>query len=676
MSHSPEWTLFSANRLHDGVVVWLGSNQDWVEDLESATLFNEQTIEQARLLAQKSDRENFVTGIQELPAEYQDNIPVPSDYKERIRSKGPSVRPDLGKQAGDKGNGNPYYDPTLQPRQANRQAGIYQYDEEEHEFLKDRAAFFGQQVQRRLKGELSEDEFKTYRLMNGLYLQLHAYMLRIAIPYGTLSAEQLKQLAYVARTYDKGYGHFTTRQNLQFHWPRLDQAAEILSKLADVDLHAIQTSGNCIRNTTTDQFAGAAFDEDIDPRVYAEILRQWSTDHPEFTYLPRKFKIAITGSPNDRAAIRFHDIGIQVLKNEAGEIGFAIYAGGGLGRTPIVATKVRDWLPQHELLKYVEAILRVYNALGRRDNLYKARIKILVRELKPENFIKMIEDEFTALPDDRPLIHDELVAQFDARFVKPVFESLPDSTPSYEEALANDKAFARWVKQNTHPHKQAGYISAVISLKPAGGITGDITADEMDLVASLAEHYSMNEVRITHEQNMVLPHVKKADLYTVWKRLREAKLASDNIGLITDMISCPGMDYCSLANARSIPVSQRIALMVEKKNVEHDIGKVTLNISGCINACAHHHVANIGILGVDKNGEEFYQITLGGSADENAVVGKILGSSVTYEDVPLVIEAIIDIYLRERSAEDETFIQTYHRIGAAPFKEALNVASK
>lgn len=676
MSNTAELTLFSANRLHDGIVVWLGQNNEWVQDLQSASLFNQENIAAARDAAQQASDHNFIVGVQELPATRENDIPVPCDYKERIRSKGPSVRPDLGKQSGNGENGNPAFSQTLQPRQANSKAGIYQYDDNEHAFLKNRARFFSEQVQRRLSGELNEDEFKTYRLMNGLYLQLHAYMLRVAIPYGTLSAEQLKQLAYVARTYDKGYGHFTTRQNIQLNWIRLDQAADALSALADVDLHAIQTSGNCIRNVTTDQFAGAAFDEDIDPRVYAEILRQWSTDHPEFTYLPRKFKIAITGSANDRAAIRLHDIGLRVLKNEAGEIGFEVHAGGGLGRTPIVATKVRSWLPQQDLIKYVEAIVRVYNALGRRDNLYKARIKILIRELKPENFIRMIEEEFEALPDDRPLVSDELVAHFNARFVVPSFETGSNSFPVFEASLANNPAFARWVKQNTYQHKQAAYISAVISLKPQGGIPGDLTADEMDLVANLAEKYSLNEIRVTHEQNLVLPHVKKEDLFEVWQTLLSANLATDNIGLITDMIACPGMDYCSLANARSIPVAQEIAIMVHKKKIEYDLGELTLNISGCINACAHHHIANIGILGVDKNGQEFYQITLGGSADENAVVGKILGSSVTFEDVPVVIEEIMNIYLRERRNNDETFLQTYHRIGAAPFKEALNVAGK
>lgn len=675
MSNTAELTLFSANRLHDGIVVWLGQNNEWVQDLQSASLFNQENIAVARDAAQQASDHNFIVGVQELPATRENDIPVPCDYKERIRSKGPSVRPDLGKQSGNGENGNPAFSKTLQPRQANSKAGIYQYDDNEHAFLKNRARFFSEQVQRRLSGELTEDEFKTYRLMNGLYLQLHAYMLRVAIPYGTLSAEQLKQLAYVARTYDKGYGHFTTRQNIQFNWIRLDQAADALSALADVDLHAIQTSGNCIRNVTTDQFAGAAFDEDLDPRVYAEILRQWSTDHPEFTYLPRKFKIAITGSANDRAAIRFHDIGLRVLKNDAGETGFEVHAGGGLGRTPIVATKVRAWLPQQDLLKYVEAIVRVYNALGRRDNLYKARIKILVRELKPENFIRMIEEEFNALPDDRPLVSNELVEHFNARFVTPAFETDSGLFPAFEAALANNPAFARWVKQNTYQHKQAAYISAVISLKPQGGIPGDLTADEMDLVARLAEQYSMNEIRVTHEQNLVLPHVKKEDLFDVWQTLLNANLATDNIGLVTDMIACPGMDYCSLANARSIPVAQEIAVMIHKKKIEHDLGKLTLNISGCINACAHHHIANIGILGVDKNGQEFYQITLGGSADENAVVGKILGSSVTFEDVPVVIEEIMNIYLRERT-NAETFLQTYHRIGAAPFKEALNVAGK
>jgi sulfite reductase (NADPH) hemoprotein beta-component len=506
--------------------------------------------------------------------------------------------------------------------------------------------------------------------MNGLYLQLHGYMLRTAIPYGTLSAIQMRQLAYIARNYDKGYGHFTTRQNLQFNWPHLSDSPEILSILADADLHCIQTSGNCVRNVTTDHFAGAAVDEVVDPRVHAEILRQWSTDHPEFTYLPRKFKIAITGSPIDRAAVRFHDIGILAKKNQQGEVGFQIYAGGGLGRTPIVGTMVRDWLPERELLRFVEAILRVYNALGRRDNIYKARIKILVRELKPGKFIEMIEEEFEHLPANRQYLEPEIVEAIRSRFVVPAFESFPAGSAVFDAALAQDEAFRHWVKANTHPHKMPGYISVVMSLKPAGGIPGDVSADEMELIADLAERYSLNEVRVSHEQNLVLPHVQRAQLYEVWKALKAGGLATPNINLISDSIACPGLDYCSLALARSVPVAQRIALRFDEKK-QREIGELKLNVSGCINACAHHHIAHIGILGVDKGGEEHYQITLGGSADEDAAVGKILGPSVPYEDVPAVIEALVEIYLAKRD-EGERFIDTYRRLGIDAFKEALH----
>jgi len=505
--------------------------------------------------------------------------------------------------------------------------------------------------------------------MNGLYLQLHGYMLRVAIPYGTLSAVQLRQLAYVARTYDKGYGHFTTRQNIQFNWPHLADTPEILSVLADADMHCIQTSGNCIRNVTTDHFAGAAADEVVDPRVHAEILRQWSTDHPEFTYLPRKFKIAITGSLKDRAAVRFHDIGILAQRNAQGEVGFQVYAGGGLGRTPIVGTRVREWLPERELLRYVEAILRVYNTLGRRDNLYKARIKILVRELKPGRFIEMIEQELASLPADHQYLDSAIVQGIHARFVKPAFVALPRLCESFLHARADDTAFASWVRTNTHSHKQRGYISAVISLKPPGGIPGDISAEEMLILADLAETYSLNEIRVSHEQNLVLPHIRQGDLYTVWQALRRAGLATSNIGLLSDSIACPGMDYCSLATARSVPVAQRIALRFDAAR-QQEIGELKLNVSGCINACAHHHVAHIGILGLDKAGRENYQITLGGSAEEDAAVGTILGRSVPSEEVPDVVEGIIGIYLKLRE-EGERFLDTYRRVGIEPFKEVL-----
>ncbi|AJC16805.1 DUF2849 domain-containing protein [Pandoraea sputorum] len=662
--------LISANRLKDGLVVWLDEQHNWVDDLTQAHVFDADSLDQAQAAAKASAAANLIVDPVPRPAEVSEGGPVPVDFREQLRSRGPSVREDLGKQAGDADTQAALaHAPALTV--APEHAGIYRYDPSEREYLKDRANEFGRQVARRLSGELSEDDFKVYRLMNGLYLQLHGYMLRVAIPYGTLSAVQLRQLAYVANRYDKGYGHFTTRQNLQFNWPTLTDSPDILSALADVDLHAIQTSGNCIRNVTTDQFAGAAKDEVVDPRVYAEILRQWSTDHPEFTYLPRKFKIAITGGQTDRAAVRFHDIGILARTNEQGEVGFQIYAGGGLGRTPIVGTLVREWLPEADLLRFVEAILRVYNALGRRDNIYKARIKILIKEMQPAKFIEMIEEEFARIAKTHRPLADNVIAAIGERFILPEFETLPVESTVFAQAYANDIDFKHWVDTCTHEHKAPGYISAVVSLKPASGIPGDASAQEMLVLADLADQYSFSELRVTHEQNLVLPHVKRDELHALWKQLKANGLATPNIGLISDAIACPGLDYCALANARSVPVAQRIALRFTEEQ-QRDIGPVTLNVSGCINACAHHHVAHIGILGVDKAGKENYQITLGGSADDNAAVGKILGPGVSYEAVPQVIENILGRYLKLRH-EGERFIDTLGRVGAEEFKGALHV---
>ncbi|MGO3891456.1 MAG: DUF2849 domain-containing protein [Paenalcaligenes sp.] len=667
-----DYHLISANRLHDGAVVWLDSRYQWVEALEHAHVFPDDALEAAQHAAQTAVANNEIVDPVPQAAELTQRGIVPTTFREQLRARGPSVRADLGKQAGAEA-----VDDALQAAPAAGvdapHAGIYRYDDSERTFLKERAQHFSEQVQRRLSGELTEEQFKVYRLMNGLYLQLHGYMLRVAIPYGTLSSIQLSQLAYVARKFDKGYGHFTTRQNLQYNWPKLSESAEILSVLADADLHCIQTSGNCIRNVTTDEFAGAAADERVDPRVYAEIMRQWSTEHPEFTYLPRKFKIAITGSATDRAAIRFHDIGIIADKTEAGDIAFHIYAGGGLGRTPVVGTLVREWLPEHDLLRYIEAILRVYNALGRRDNIYKARIKILVRELKPETFIDMINTEFAALLAERPTLDPAIVEAVQARFVAPALEhNLAADSAALVAAKAENSAFASWVENNSHPHKQPGYISVVISLKPSGGIPGDASAEQMELIARLAERYSLNEVRVSHRQNVVLPHVKQDDVYAVWQALCEAGLATANKGLLSDSIACPGMDYCSLATARSVPVAQRIALRFSEEK-QREVGPLSINVSGCINACAHHHVAHIGILGLDKGGQESYQITLGGRSDQEAALGKILGPSVSYDEVPEVIEALVDIYLKEREGS-ERFIDTYNRVGIAVFKEALTHA--
>lgn len=667
-------SVITANRLTDGVVVWLDTAKSWNDQLETAAVFDDEALSASIDMLQARDQ-HVAVDIRGIPVDVISGSPVPQARRERLRGVGPSVRPDLATTPpGDRWAAAPLPEPPS-ATSTSPFAGIYRYDEYDRQFLRDRAEQFRGQVNRRLTGELSEDEFKPFRLMNGLYLQLHGYMLRVALPYGVLSASQMRQLAYVARYYDRGYGHFTTRQNIQFNWPRLADTPDILTVLAEADLHAIQTSGNCVRNVTTDHFAGAAAEEVVDPRLYAEILRQWSTDHPEFTYLPRKFKIAITGSPQDRAAVRVHDIGILARRNAQGEPGFQIYAGGGLGRTPIVGTKVREWLPVRDLLRYVEAILRVYNALGRRDNIYKARIKILIREMKPERFIEMIEEEFAGMSADYNVLEEELVATVAARFNEPPFESLPSTAPGLEAALQQERAFRAWVKTNTHPHHKAGYISAVVSLKPVGGISGDVSADEMNVIADAADRFSFGEIRVSHEQNVVLPHVRQADLYELWGTLVAGGLASANVGLVTDIIACPGMDYCSLATARSIPIAQRISERFADPDRQQQIGPLDLNISGCINACGHHHVAHIGLLGVDKSGEEVYQITLGGSADDKASIGSIIGPGIDSEAVPDAIEAIVDAYIAHRY-DSEPFIETYRRLGAAPFKEAVYAGNR
>ncbi|MGF1456692.1 MAG: nitrite/sulfite reductase [Alphaproteobacteria bacterium] len=548
---------------------------------------------------------------------------------------------------------------------------MYRYDEFDRTMVAERVKQFRGQVARRLSGDLTEDQFKPLRLMNGVYLQLHAYMLRVAIPYGTLSSDQMRMLAHVARTYDKGYGHFTTRQNIQYNWPKLGDIPDILDDLATVEMHAIQTSGNCIRNVTADQYAGAAADEVEDPRPTAEMIRQWSTFHPEFSFLPRKFKIAVTGAPHDRAAIQVHDIGIEIRRNEAGEVGYRIFVGGGQGRSPFLAKKVRDFLPRRELLNYLEAILRVYNQLGRRDNLYKARIKILVHETGTEEFTRMVEDEYAALRTDMPAtLPKGEMDRIMAYFAPPAFEDLPDTDPAYEQALASDPAFAEWVKVNVVAHRKPGYAIANISLKPIGGIPGDASADQMDAVAALADRFAFSEVRVTHEQNLTLPHVRKRDLYDVWQGLKAQGLATANLGLVSDIIACPGLDYCNLANARAIPIAQAISERFADLERQQTIGELKVKISGCINACGHHHVGHIGILGVDKKGVEFYQISLGGSADETASVADIIGPAFAEEEVPGAIDTIVDTFLALRDGE-ERFLDTYRRVGAAPFKEAL-----
>jgi len=551
---------------------------------------------------------------------------------------------------------------------------MYRYDEFDHQFVRERTSQFRDQSQRRLRGELSEDEFRPLRLMNGLYLQLHAYMLRVAIPYGTLSSRQMRQLALIAEKWDRGYGHFTTRQNIQYNWIKLEDAADILQALADVEMHAIQTSGNCIRNVTTDHWAGAAADEISDPRPVGELLRQWSSLHPEFSYLPRKFKIAVTGAPNDRAAVKVHDIGLRLHRNADGEAGWEVIVGGGLGRTPMVGITVRDFLPEHELIGYLEAIMRVYNLYGRRDNKYKARIKILVHELGADKFRAEVEAEYARKPRPSTEIEERELKRIAAYFAPPAFERLPRWSARFEEAKATSPAFARWARNNLAAHRVDGYAIVSISLKPEGGIPGDASADQMRLMADLAERYSHDELRVTHYQNIVLPHVRKDDVFAVWQALEAAGLGAANLGLVGDIIACPGLDYCSLATARSIPVAQSISRKFADIGRQEEIGPLSLNISGCINACGHHHVGHIGILGLDKKGEEYYQITLGGSPSQDASIGTILGPGFAGHEVADAIETILNTYLKLRNPGEE-FLATYTRLGAKPFKEALYAAA-
>lgn len=548
---------------------------------------------------------------------------------------------------------------------------MYRYDEFDREFVAGRVAQFRDQVARRLSGDLDEDQFKPLRLMNGVYLQLHAYMLRIAIPYGTLSSRQMRKLAHIARRYDKGYGHFTTRQNIQFNWPALADCPDILSELAEVEMHAIQTSGNCIRNVTSDPFAGAAADEIEDPRPYAEILRQWSSLHPEFSFLPRKFKIAVNGAENDRAAIQVHDIGYQIVENDRGEVGFSVYVGGGQGRTPLVAHKIRDFLPEADLLAYTHAILRVYNLEGRRDNKYKARIKVLVLEKGAEAIRAAIEDEFTHHREDALNLPQAEIDRIRAYFAPPPLATRAATSIPFEARKQQDAAFARFAAQNVVPHKMPGYGILTISLKPIGGIPGDASAEWMDTIADLAETYSHDEIRVAHEQNLVLPHVALDDLPEIFDRLAAEGLATANAGLVTDIIACPGLDYCSLATARSIPIAQRISERFGEGARAIDIGELKINISGCINACGHHHVGHIGILGLEKAGAESYQITLGGSADETCSIGTIVGHGFSSDEIVDAVEMIVETYLKLRTGKSEDFLSAVRRLGIEPFQVAL-----
>ncbi|MBB5276366.1 sulfite reductase (NADPH) hemoprotein beta-component [Rhizobium rosettiformans] len=548
---------------------------------------------------------------------------------------------------------------------------MYRYDEFDHAFVSARVEQFRDQVARRLSGELAEDAFKPLRLMNGVYLQLHAYMLRVAIPYGTLNSKQMRMLAHIARKYDRGYGHFTTRQNIQYNWPKLSDTPDILTDLASVEMHAIQTSGNCIRNVTADHFAGAAADEVADPRPYAEILRQWSSLHPEFSFLPRKFKIAVTGAEKDRAAIQVHDIGLHLKKNEAGELGFAVYVGGGQGRTPLIAKKIRDFLPEADLLTYITAIVRVYNLHGRRDNKYKARIKILVHETGVEELTRQVEAEFDQIRDSELKLPEGDIRAIETYFAPPALAARADGWDALARAQKADAAFAAWVRHNVQEHRHPDYAMVTMSLKPIGGTPGDASDAQMDLVADLAETYAFDEIRVSHEQNLILPHVAKGDLYPLYQALEKAGLATANSNLITDMIACPGLDYCALANARSIPVAQAISERFGSQARQEEIGQLKIKISGCINACGHHHVGHIGLLGVEKKGAELYQITLGGSGDENSSIGEIIGRGFEPEKVTDAVETIVDTYLGLRLDPKETFLEAYRRVGPKPFKEAL-----
>jgi len=551
---------------------------------------------------------------------------------------------------------------------------MYRYDEFDRDFVTQRAKQFARQVQRRLSGELTEEQFRPLRLMNGLYLQLHAYMLRINVPYGVLSSRQLRKLAHVARVYDKGYGHWTTRQNMQLNWIKLEDMPEILLELASVEMHAIQSSGNCVRNITSDEYAGVAADEVEDPRVWCEILRQWSSLHPEFSFLPRKFKIAVTGSPHDRAAVKVHDIGLRLHRNAAGEPGFEVFVGGGLGRTPFVGQSIRDFLPTEHLLSYCEAILRVYNQLGRRDNKFKARIKILVHEMGAEAFAERVETEWKRLRGGALALPDAEVERIRAYFAPPAWETLPDDEPELNARLEQDRDFATWARRQLAPHKQPGYAIVNISCTPIGRPPGDVTSAQMEALADLADQFNFGELRVTHNQNVVFTDVRKKDLHALWQKLGPLGLATPNHGLISDIICCPGLDYCSLANARSIPLAEKLSERFSDQGRQEEIGEIYVNMSGCINACGHHHVGNIGIVGVDKKNSELYQLMLGGSAEENASLGKILGPGFDEDGIVDAIERVVEAYMKIRK-DGERFIETYRRVGPDPFKEAAYSAS-
>jgi sulfite reductase (NADPH) hemoprotein beta-component len=551
---------------------------------------------------------------------------------------------------------------------------MYSQDQYDRTLVKERVADFRDQVARRLAGELTEEEFRPLRLMNGVYLQLHAYMLRVAIPYGTLSSAQLRTLADVARRYDRGYGHFTTRQNIQFNWIKLSELPDAMEALSHAGIHGMQTSGNCVRNITTDQWAGVAPEQIADVRVWAEVIRQYSTLHPEFSFLPRKFKIALNAAPGDRAALAIHDIGLQLVRDEAGALGFTVLVGGGLGRTPFLAKTIKPFLPARDVLSYIEAILRVYNQFGRRDNIYKARIKILVHELGAEAFAREVETEWLTIKDGPLALDFAMVDEIASRFRYPEYLPLDDAPQELEAARARDPGFAHWADNAVATHKQKGYAIVTVSLKPIGGIPGDATAEQMEAIADIADRYSFGEIRVGHDQNLVLPHVARRDLPAVWRALSAIGVATPNLGQISDIIACPGLDYCSLANTRSVPLAQEISRRFAAPEASRDLGRLHINISGCINACGHHHVGHIGLLGVDKGGEEFYQVTVGGRADDQAQLGQLIGPAVASAQVPEMIEKIVAAYRDLRSNPNEIFIDTLKRVGIAAIKERMNAA--
>jgi sulfite reductase (NADPH) hemoprotein beta-component len=544
---------------------------------------------------------------------------------------------------------------------------MYRYDAYDKQILAERVAQYRDQTRRFLAGELSEDEFRPLRLRNGLYIQRHAPMLRVAVPYGLLSSDQLRKLGHIARTYDRGYGHFSTRQNMQFNWPALEAVPEILAELATVEMHSIQTSGNCVRNITTDHFAGVAPDEIVDPRPFAEILRQWSTFHPEFNWLPRKFKIAFNGAREDRTALLLHDIGLEIVKNGAGEVGFRVYVGGGMGRTPILGSLIREFLPWRHMMTYVESILRVYNRYGRRDNIWKARIKILVKSLGAEQFAKEVEEDWAFAAESPSILTDEEFARVAAHFTAPTYEALPAVDAAYERERATNVAFARWAERNVHAHRVPGYAAVTLSLKKTGVPPGDVTAEQMDFIAALADRHSFGELRVSHEQNVILADVPQRDLLAVWQAARTQGLATPNIGLLTNIIACPGGDFCSLANAKSIPIAEAIQRRFDDLDYLHDIGELDLNISGCMNSCGHHHIGHIGILGVDKQGSEWYQVSIGGRQGREAALGQVIGPSFAAAEMPDVVSRLIETYLDNRH-DDELFVDTVQRVGIAPFK--------